>query len=150
MSSIQKNIKGKSFKAKKGLKIAIVQSEYNAKITEALLENCVKTLLESGTFKKNITVTKVAGAFEIPFACQKIIDTKRPDAVIALGAIVKGDTPHFDFIASSCANGIMDVSLKKNVPIIFGVLTTNNIAQAKARVDKGVEAALTALQLTHL
>ena len=93
---------------------------------------------------------KVPGAFEIPFACQKLIKSSKPHVVIALGAVIRGGTPHFDFIASSCATGIMDVSLKTEVPIVFGVLTTNNLAQAKARTDKGTEAALTALQISNL
>lgn len=150
MSSIKKNIAGKSFTAKKGLKIGIVQSEYNAKISEALLKNCLNTLLKSDVAEKNITIIRVPGAYEIPYTCQKMIQSVKPDVVIALGAIIKGGTPHFDFIASSCAQGIMDVSLKMKLPIIFGVLTTNNLAQAKARTDKGVEAAQTALQMSNL
>ena len=150
MSSIKKNIAGKKFTAKKGLKVGIVQSLYNAQISDALLKSCMKTLLGSDVSEKNIELVKVPGAFEIPFACQKLIKSSKPHVVIALGAVIRGGTPHFDFIASSCATGIMDVSLKTEVPIVFGVLTTNNLAQAKARTDKGTEAALTALQISNL
>jgi len=149
MSSIKKNIAGKKFSAKKGLNVGIVQSEYNQTISEALLKRCKKTLLESGVSEKSISLVKVPGAFEIPYACQKMINSKKPDVVIAMGAIIKGGTPHFKYIASSCAQGIMDVSLKTGVPIIFGVLTTNNLAQAKARASKGTEAAQAAVQISN-
>lgn len=148
MSSIKKNIAGKKIMAKKGLEVGIILSEYNAKISEALLERCQKKLLESGVRERNIQLVKVPGAYEIPFACQKMIQSRKPDVVISLGAIIKGGTPHFDYIASCCAKGIMDVSLRTGTPIIFGVLTTNNLAQAKARIDKGSEVALSALQIT--
>jgi len=150
MSSIEKNIAGKKVTAKKGLKIGIVRSGYNADIVQALYDSCIKTLLNSGVAEKNIITASVPGAFEIPFACQKMALNKAFHAIITLGAIIQGDTPHFDYIASSCAQGIIDVSLKTNVPIIFGVLTTNNLAQAKARIDKGTEAALTAIEMTNL
>jgi 6,7-dimethyl-8-ribityllumazine synthase len=150
MSSIQKNITGKHATAKKGLKIGIVRSEYNSEIGKPLLESCLKTLLKSGVAEKNIKTVSVPGAFEIPFVCQKMAKTKGFHAIIALGAIIRGDTPHFDYIASSCAQGIMGVSLKTDVPIIFGVLTTENMAQAKARTEKGTEAALTAIEMTNL
>jgi 6,7-dimethyl-8-ribityllumazine synthase len=155
MSSIKNNIKGKKLTAPKGVKIGIVKSEYNSKITDALLESCVQELKKSGVGEKNIYVTEIPGAYEIPFACQKSALTKKCDAIIALGAVIRGETPHFDFIANSCSIGIMDVSLKMNIPIIFGVLTTNNIQQAKARIrggnvgDKGVEAAQAAIKMLN-
>lgn len=150
MSSIKKNIAGKSLKAKKGLKIGIVQSEYNSKIGNALYKRCLETLFSAGASEKNIKTIKVPGAFEIPLACQKLAASKKLDVIITLGVLIEGGTPHFDYIASSCAQGIMDVSLKTDVPVIFGVLTTNTIAQAKARIDKGTEVALAALQITNL
>lgn len=154
MSNIKKNIKG-NVKVKKGTKIGIVKSEYNAEITDVLLESCLKELAKAGVTKSNTYIITVPGAFELPIACQKLIKAKKPHAVIALGAVIKGGTPHFDFVAQSAASGIMDVSLKTNIPISLGVLTTNNIAQAKARIkggkvgDKGVEAAITALKMTN-
>lgn len=150
MSSIKNNIAGKKFTAKKGVKVGIVQSEYNAKISDALSNSCNKTLLKAGVSDKNIKIIKVPGAFEIPFACQKLAMSKKFDVIIALGAIIKGGTPHFDYIASACSKGIMDVSLKMEVPVVFGILTTDNLTQAKARVNKGIEAAQTALQISNL
>ncbi len=150
MSSIKKNIAGKKFTAKKGLKVGIVVSEYNSKISEALLKNCLETLLKSGVSENSIQTVRVPGAFEIPFVCQKLISSRKPHVVIALGTIIRGGTPHFDFVASGCTTGIMDLSLKTEVPIVFGVLTTDNLAQAKARVAKGTEAAQTALQISSI
>lgn len=97
----------------------------------------------------------VPGAFELPFGCLTLARTKKPDALIALGCVIRGETPHFDFIAKQCAAGIMDLNLKLELPIAFGVLTTDNLKQAKDRSkggrrrDKGVEAAQTVLQLIH-
>lgn len=150
MSSIQKNIEGKKITAKKGLSVGIIFSDYNAEIVEPMRKSCVDTLLESAVLKKDIHFCQVPGAFEIPFACQKMAKNKGFDVIIALGCIIRGDTPHFDYIASCCAMGIMDVSLKTDVPIVFGVLTTDNMAQARARINKGTEAALTALQMSNL
>jgi 6,7-dimethyl-8-ribityllumazine synthase len=153
MSSIKKNIKG-GVRAKKGVKIGIVKSTYNSEITDVLLSSCLKELKKAGV--KNIKVTEVPGAYELPFGCKKMIRSKKVDAVIALGAVIKGQTPHFDFIAKSASMGIMNVSLKTNIPIIFGVLTTDNISQAKARVkggkrgDKGVEAAQAAIKMVNI
>lgn len=153
MSIINNNIK-ENLTPKENLKVAIIKSAYNTDITDALTNSCREELLKSGINKINISVTEVPGAFELPFACQKIIKSDAPDVVIAIGAIIKGETPHFDFIASSTADGIMNVGLKLDTPIIFGVLTTNNIKQAKNRIkggkrgDKGVEAAQTAILIT--
>lgn len=138
--------------APKECKIGIVVSQYNPEITETLLESCRDELVERGVLLKNIQVIETRGAFELPYACQQLAKSKNADAIIALGAIIKGETPHFDFIAFGVAHGIMEVSLKFDLPVIFGVLTPNNMRQAKARIrggskgDKGIEAALTALQ----
>ena len=155
MSLIKKNIKG-DITVKKSTKIGIVKSTYNPEITEVLESSCIKELKKSGVSDKNIKIIKVPGAFELPFSCQKMAKTKKFDAIIALGAVIKGETPHFDIIANACAYGIIEASLRTGTPIIFGVLTTNNLAQAKARIkdgkrgDKGVEAAITALTMTNL
>lgn len=150
MSSITKNITGKTLKAKEGLVVGIVQSTYNAEIGDAMYEQCLATLLSAGVSEENISKFRVPGAFEIPIACQKLASSKKLDVLITLGVIIQGETPHFDFIASACAQGIMDLSLKIDTPIVFGILTTNDLDQAKARIDKGVEAAQTALQITNL
>ena len=134
----------------KNHRIALVVSEFNSQITSKLERNCLKELKRAGVAPKNISVTHVPGAFEIPFMCQRVIKTKKPDAVIALGCIIRGETPHFDFIASAVARGIMEIGLKHGVPVIFGVLTVKSVAQAKARLKKGREAAQTALQLLNL
>jgi len=155
MSSIKKNIAGKKVKVKTGAKIAIVQSTYNREVTDVLFKSCVDELIKGGILKKDIRHLRVPGAWEIPFACQ-LAAKKSPDAIIALGAIIKGETPHFDFIAKQVSGAIMSLSLQMNIPIIFGVLTTLNLTQAKARIkggsrgDKGVEAALSALEMLNL
>jgi 6,7-dimethyl-8-ribityllumazine synthase len=161
VSSIKKNTAGKTFTAKKGVRIAIVRSLYNDEITGSLLNSCIDELKKAGIATNNIVVTDMPGAFELPLGCQRAIvgragaKSPKPDAVIALGFVLKGETPHFDFVAGECARGIMEVSLKNNIPVIFGVLTCDTLAQAKARIkggkagDKGVEAAQAAIQMTH-
>ncbi len=150
MTSIDEQIKNRQYKAKKGLKIAIVLSEYNSKIGEAMHEKCIKTLIDSGVEEGNIQTFRVPGAFEIPFVSQKISKKKQYHAIITLGTLIRGETPHFEYIASSCAQSIMNVSLKEDIPIIFGVLTTNTLSQAEGRINKGVEVALATLQITNL
>jgi 6,7-dimethyl-8-ribityllumazine synthase len=155
MSSIKQNTTGKSLKAKKGAKIAIIQAQYNAEISDKLLESCREELMLSGVLQKNISMTKAPGAFELPIACQRVAKAEKPDAVIALGVIIRGGTPHFEYVASGATIGIMNASLSLNLPIIFGILTTDNLSQAKARVkggkegDKGVEAAQAAIRMIN-
>jgi len=154
MTIIKNQIKGKIPKINRNVKIGIVKSAYNSQITDALEESCVKELKKAGV--KNIVTIEVPGAYELPFGCQKLAKTKKCDVIIAIGAVIKGQTPHFDFIANSASIGIIDVSLKLNVPIIFCVLTTNNIGQARARIkgggrgDKGIEAAQAALKIINI
>ena len=129
----------------------IVFTTWNEEIVGSLLENSKKELLSLGVKEENITLVKVPGAFEIPLAA-KVLASTSVDAVIALGAIIKGDTPHFDFIASSCTEGILQASLELKKPIIFGVLTTNTEEQALQRSDvdrenKGAEFAQGAMQM---
>ena len=145
MSSLQKNLRQPTRRAKKGVRIAVIVSEYNRNITRELEARCLKTLQKAGVAK--ITVAHVPGAFELPYACQRAIQTQKPHAVIALGCIIKGETLHFELIAQATANGIMEVGLRHNLPVIFGVLTPYTLAQAKARLNKGTEAAETALAL---
>jgi len=155
MSEIKKHLQS-DVKAPKGAKIGIVVSNYNHEITDALLDSCKKELAKRGILAKNLSSIKVPGAFELPLACQQMAESKKYDAVIALGCIIKGETPHFDFIANAVAHGIMDVSLKYKLSVVFGVLTTENLKQAKDRIkggtngDKGVEAALTALKMIQI
>lgn len=153
MSNIEENTTGKTFSVPSTTKIAIVQSQYNIEITGPLLESCIEELERGGLKEENISVYFVPGAFELPLGCQRIAQKKEVDAVIALGLVIKGETPHFDFVAGEAAHGIMEVGLKYNLPVILGLLTTNTLKQAKDRIvggkrgDKGVEAAQTALQM---
>lgn len=133
----------------------IVVSEWNSEITDALLQGAIQTLLDNGTDERDIHIQHVPGAFELPFGASELSTKKKFDAIICLGCIIQGETRHFEFIASAVANGIMQVSLKEELPVIFGVLTTNDLQQAKERSggkhgNKGVEAAITALKMTAL
>ena len=155
MSNIKQNFSAK-VRAKKGSKIAIAVSRYNQEITTALLDSCKKELIKRGVSPANISVVEVPGAFELVYACKKFVDLNNFDAVIALGAVIRGETPHFDFIALSVSQGIMELNLENKIPVIFGILTTENLKQAKDRIkggkigDKAVEAALTALEMINL
>ena len=135
--------------AKKGT-YSIVYTSWNSQIINDLLQETKKELISQGVPDKNIILIEVPGAFELPLAAQKCAENS--SSVIALGAIIKGDTPHFDFISSSCIGGLQDVALKTNKPIICGVLTTENLDQAKERSDpnqmnKGREFALSAMNM---
>ncbi len=135
--------------------IGIVVSDWNDEITSNLLKGAIETLLQHDTDEKDILVEHVPGAYELPFGAKALIDRKKFDAIICLGCIIQGETRHFDFIADAVANGIMRVSLDEEIPVVFGVLTTNNIEQARERSggrlgNKGVEAAITALKMSVL
>ncbi|MCS6795080.1 MAG: 6,7-dimethyl-8-ribityllumazine synthase [Raineya sp.] len=130
----------------------IAVAEWNNEITEALLQGAYSTLQKHGAKTENIIVRSVAGSFELPLASQWLAQREDIDAVIAIGCIIQGETRHFDFIAQAVANGIMQVGLKYNKPVIFGVLTTNNLEQARERAggkhgNKGDEAAITAIKM---
>ena len=136
-----------------GLRVGIVVSAYHDAITEALKEGAVDALRRAGA--KKVKVIRVSGAFEVPFAARQAAQTGRFDAVVCLGCIVRGETPHFDYIASAVAHGIGTASQATGVPISFGVLTTNTYDEAVARAgsgrdNKGWEAALAAVQLANV
>ena len=140
-----------SVKAKQGL-YGIVFTSWNASIVQDLLNETKKELISQGVDEANIHLKEVPGAFELPLATQFIAEKEGISSVISLGAIIRGDTPHFDFISSSCLEGLQDVALKTRIPVICGVLTTNTIEQAEERSDpnkmnKGKEFALTALNM---
>lgn len=144
------NVKIKGSLSKK--KFAIVVAEWNEDITGALYEGAVAALLRHGIKKKNIIRKNVPGTFELSLGSQWMADKKDVAAVISLGCVIQGDTPHFDYICQAVAYGITEVNLKTKKPIIFGVLTTLNKEQALERAggklgNKGEEAALTALQM---
>ena len=136
----------------KGMCIGIVVSEWNSEITGALFDGAIQTLVKNGVLKDNIKITSVPGSFELTFGAQALCEDERIDAVICLGCVIQGETKHFDFICNAVANGITNVSLKYNKPVIFGVLTTNTLEQAFDRAggkhgNKGDEAAYTALKM---
>ena len=134
------------------VKIAIVASRFNSFIVDRLYEGALKTLNSNGINNEAITVVKVPGAFEIPVTVQALLDRNEFDAVITLGAIIRGETPHFDFISNECTRGIGQLAINSGVPVIFGVLTVDNSEQAMDRAgdeesNKGSEAAAAALEM---
>ena len=144
-------IKEISDKAKQAT-YGIVFTSWNAVIVQDLLEETQKELLSQGVERENIIIKEVPGAFELPLATQSIAENESVSSVISLGAIIQGDTPHFDFISNACIEGLQTVALKTNVPIICGVLTTNTIEQAIERsnpdkMNKGKEFALSAMNM---
>ena len=136
------------------LKVAIVLSRFNSFITERLLEGAIDGLKRHGVKEKNIDIFRVPGAFEIPLIAKKVA-SKDYDGVICLGAVIRGATPHFDYVANEVAKGIAHVSLEKEVPVIFGILTTDTIEQAIERAgtksgNKGFDAALSLIETVNL
>ncbi len=138
----------------KKLKFAVVVSRFNPRITGKLLEGTLRGLEECQVPKKNIRIVEVPGAFEIPQAASRIVKFHQVDAVICLGAVIRGGTPHFEYISTETARGIMDAGLQSGIPFIFGVLTVNNLKQAvvrsSGRDNKGREAALAAVEMALL
>ena len=138
-----------------GLKFAVINGRFNSLITKQLLEGAIDGLQRHGVDSKNIEIVWVPGAFELPLIAQKIAESSKYDGVICLGAVIRGSTPHFDYVCSEASKGIAQASMKTGVPIIFGVLTTDTIEQAIERAgtkagNKGFEAALTAIEMANL
>jgi len=139
----------------KGKKFSIVASRFNDFITKQLIDGCVDTLLRHGVKDNEIEVAWVPGAYEIPSVAMKLAKGKSSDAVICLGTVIRGSTPHFDYIASEVAKGISQVSLSTGKPVIFGVITADTIEQAIERAgtkdgNKGRDAALNAIEMVNL
>lgn len=137
------------------LRIAVVVSRFNDDITGALLDGALSTLSEAGLPEEALTLVSVPGAFELPVTAKALASRGDCDAVICLGAVIRGDTPHFDYVAGEAAAGLMDASLYTGIPIIFGVLTVDTHSQAIDRVGgseghKGEEAAATAIEMANL
>ena len=137
-----------------GLKIGIVVSRFNVFITEHLLTGAINELISHGVNDGDIEVVRVPGAFEIPLAAKKIC-SRGKDVIICLGAVIRGDTPHFDYVATEAARGVATVSIETDIPIMFGVLTSDNIEQAEDRAggkcgNKGVDSALAAIEIATL
>ena len=127
--------------------VAIVAARFNGEITNKLLASALEELEEAGVRREAITVMPVPGAFELPLAAMALAKTRRFACVVALGCVVRGETPHFEFIASEAASGLQLAALETGVPVAFGVLTVDVVEQAEARVSKGAEAARTALEM---
>ncbi len=139
----------------KGKNFSIVASRFNDFITKQLLDGCVDALVRHGVSEDSIDIAWVPGAFEIPLVAQRLAKAKGVDAVICLGTIIRGATPHFDYIASEVAKGIAKVSLESGKPVIFGVITADTIEQAVERAgtkdgNKGKDAALNAIEMVNL
>jgi len=139
----------------KGRKFSIVISAFNELISKELLAGCSDTLKREGVSDKDITVFWTPGAFEIPAAARKVLESKKFDAVICLGAIIRGETPHFDYISSSVARGISNLANGAKIPIIFGIITADSYEQALERAgikqgNRGREAALAAVEMENL
>ena len=138
-----------------GLQFAIVLSRFNALIGDRLLEGALDTLMRHGVSEEEITIAKVPGAFEIPLAASALAKTGRYDAVICLGAVIRGATAHFDYVAGPLASGLASLAVESGVPILFGVLTTETIEQALERAgtkagNKGADVAAAAIEMANL
>lgn len=133
----------------------IVAARFNSFIVDSLLSGAIDALTRHGVSDKNITVIKVPGAFELPLVAKRVAASEKYDAIIALGAVIRGSTPHFDYVAGECAKGLGQVGMAQDLPVVFGVLTTDTIEQAIERAgtkagNKGADAAMTALELVSL
>ena len=138
-----------------GLKFGIIASRFNEFITNKLLEGAIDALKRHGVKDADIAVAWVPGAFEIPMVAKKMAESGKFDAVICVGAVIRGSTPHFDYVASEVSKGVAQVGMKTGVPAIFGVITTDNIEQAIERAgtksgNKGWDAALSAIEMANL
>ena len=137
------------------LRFAIVAARFNDMIVDSLIRGAVDTLLRHGAAEKQIEVIRVPGAYDLPFVVRRVAASRRHDAVVALGAVIRGATPHFDHVAGQCAAGLARAAEETGVPVAFGVLTTDTIEQAIERAgtkagNKGADAALCALELANL
>jgi len=147
------NVQGQLTSA--GLKVAIVAGRFNAFIVERLIEGAVDTLVRTGAEDGDITVFRAPGSFEIPQVLRRVVDASRFDAVVCLGAVIRGGTPHFEYVASAVTRGIADIAAAAPIPVSFGVLTTDTVDQAVERAgtkggNKGAEAALAAIEMANL
>jgi 6,7-dimethyl-8-ribityllumazine synthase len=134
---------------------SLVVGRWNSFVVEHLLAGAIDTLRRHGVDEKHITIVRAPGAFEIPLVCKKVADSGSADAIIALGAVIRGGTPHFEYVAGECTKGIAQVSMEYGLPISFGVLTVDSIEQAVERAgtkagNKGEEAAMSALEMVSL
>ena len=136
------------------MNIGIVVAEWNRNITEKLLEGACNTLERHGVKPQNIVVKRVPGSFELTFGAKRLAECKDLDAIIVLGCVVRGDTPHFDYICQGATQGLAELNVRQDVPVIYGLLTCNNMDQAEDRCggilgNKGDECAVTAIKMVH-
>ncbi|HKK01380.1 MAG TPA: 6,7-dimethyl-8-ribityllumazine synthase [Desulfuromonadales bacterium] len=139
----------------KGMRFGIIVSRFNSFISERLVEGAVDALLRHGAEQNNLQIVRVPGAFEIPVTAKKLAGSGRYDAIICLGAVIRGATPHFDYVSAEVSKGIASVSLDSGIPVSFGVLTTDTIEQAIERAgtkagNKGFEAAVGSIEMVNL
>lgn len=137
------------------LKFAIVAARFNEEIVESLLNGAIAAFEQQGASAEDVTVVRVPGAFELPLIASKLAGSKRYDAIVALGAVIRGGTPHFEYVCHQAASGLTRAALDNGVPVVFGVLTTDNLVQAQERAgpgadNKGAEAALVAIEMANL
>ncbi|HAD24078.1 MAG TPA: 6,7-dimethyl-8-ribityllumazine synthase [Kandleria vitulina] len=141
--------------AKEGMKVGIVAARFNEIIVNKLLGGAIDGLVRHGVEDKNITAAWVPGAFEIPTIAKKMAESKKYDAIIALGTVIRGQTSHYDYVCNEVSKGIAQISLETGVPVLFGIVTTENIEQAIARAgskagNKGYDCALSAIEMVNL
>ena len=138
-----------------GLRVGVVVARFNQAVTDALLAGALEALGKHGVAEDEVDVAIVPGAFELPLCAQRLAATGRYDALVCLGAVVRGETPHFDYVASEAARGVGEVSRRYDLPVSFGILTTDDMEQALARAggghgNRGYDAAVTALEMVHV
>jgi 6,7-dimethyl-8-ribityllumazine synthase len=138
-----------------GLKFAIVVGRFNSFITERLLEGALDAFRRSGADDANIEIVRVPGSWEMPVTVKALLRQERHHGIVCLGAVIRGETPHFDYVAGQCASGVASLALESGVPVAFGVLTTNTVEQALDRAgcksgNKGFDAAMTAIEMANL
>lgn len=137
------------------LKVTLIVSRFNSFITDRLLDGAVDALVRHGARESDLTVVRVPGAFEIPSMLRRVVEARQTDAVICLGAVIRGGTPHFDYVASEVSKGVAQIAMSASVPVAFGVLTTDTVEQAIERAgskagNKGFEAAMTVMEMADL
>lgn len=139
----------------KGLRVGLLVSRFNSFVSDRLVEGAIDALLRHGAEKEDINVVRVPGAFEIPPAAKQMVESGRFDAIVCLGAVIRGATPHFDYVSAEVSKGVASVSMDSGIPVAFGVLTTDTIEQAIERAgskagNKGFDAAMAAVEMANL
>ncbi|MDT8387042.1 MAG: 6,7-dimethyl-8-ribityllumazine synthase [Thiogranum sp.] len=139
----------------RGARVALLVARFNSFVVESLLSGAVDTFRRHGAENSDLQIIRVPGAFEMPLAAQRLAASKRYDAIVALGAVIRGGTPHFEYVAGECTKGLATVSMQYDIPVAFGVLTVDSIEQAIERAgtkagNKGVEAAMSAIEMINV